>query len=629
MSLRLRNLILAFSSGLFLIVILIFISAKPVHAIAQDPDITGRCSDMDMWGINTSGDPRNPGGLIVKTIRSDTGAKINVSFTISTRDTGGSDIAGYGVGEYSHDGWGRIVWPFHQSATFSTGSTIDCGAWTNSFTGYAVFGFGGSASFGNYWALACKEVTHEDSTVYNNNDEEYRITNLPSSVGGVSGTWSGTGVGNDLVMSNGSTLLITLVFTPTPPPPTPTPTPIPPPTCTLTLQPIAIQRGESSTLSWTTSNATSASLGGTAVGLTGSTGVSPPETTTYIMNVSGPSGSSDCQITLLVAEPLTCSLAVDPQLFPAGTTSRLSWTTTGANGASIDQGIGGAELPSGSRNITPLTTTTYTMTATSSIGRTTTCFVVAHVLPACTLSILPLAIKPGGTALLSWTTVNAQSGSIEPQVGDITNQLASGTRSVSATVDTTFRLTVVNSEGSYVCEVTLHMLPVCDINAQPQAILRGQSSLLSWTTIFTQSASIDNGVGDVSSLLPVGSFSVSPRKTTTYTMTASNPWGDSTCFATVDIIFSALISPARGTICDFVVLTLKVLGVTAFVIALLLFLFAGLRWIASRGDEKTIAQARSMMLSTGVGLTILVSAVSIILLIEYFFQVTIFQCPAF
>lgn len=426
--------------------------------------------------------------------------------------------------------------------------------------------------------------------------------------------------------------------------------------CTLTVKPNAIESGGKATLSWTTEGAESATLTRQAGTFPvtqlpdGSREVGPTETFTFIMTVKNKAGlESDCRITLFVTDPLTCSLAVEPQYFTAGKTSILSWKIENKDvtAASIDPDIGAIpkeELASGSRQIVPQKTTTYIMTAQATttftrkdgtkfkFKRETTCLVVAHVLPACTLSVLPTAIRPGDTAELTWTTVNAKSGRIDPQVGDITDRLAFGKQSVRAIGELTFRLTAVNEEGQIVCEVTLHMLPTCTISANPKAILRGRTSTLSWKTLNTQSASIDDGgtnVWDVSYLLPSGFMTVSPQVDTFYTMTVTNQWGNTTCLTFVDIIFSALISPARGTICDFTVLTIRLLATSAFLIALFLFILAGIRFVISRGDERELAKARSSMLSTGVGLTIIVAAASIIFLIEYFFQVTIFKCPVF
>ncbi|MDP3057523.1 MAG: VCBS repeat-containing protein [bacterium] len=80
----------------------------------------------------------------------------------------------------------------------------------------------------------------------------------------------------------------------------------PPPTCTLSASPASIVSGDSSVLTWTTANATSAtidnSIGSVTPVNTGGINVSPAATTTYIMTATG-SGTSTCQTIINVSPP--------------------------------------------------------------------------------------------------------------------------------------------------------------------------------------------------------------------------------------------------------------------------------------------------------------------------------------
>jgi len=82
--------------------------------------------------------------------------------------------------------------------------------------------------------------------------------------------------------------------------------PLPPPTCTITANPAAIVAGTSSTLSWTSTNATSASLnqGIGNVSLSGTRIVSPAVTTTYTLSVAGAGGSATCSAPVVVNQPV-------------------------------------------------------------------------------------------------------------------------------------------------------------------------------------------------------------------------------------------------------------------------------------------------------------------------------------
>jgi peptidoglycan-associated lipoprotein len=74
---------------------------------------------------------------------------------------------------------------------------------------------------------------------------------------------------------------------------------------------------------------------------------------------------------------------------------------------------------------------------------------------------------------------------------------------------------------------------VTQFTSDPSAIVRGQSSTLSWTvTGNVTSVSIDQGIGTVENS---GNRRVSPDNSTTYTLTASGPGGNSTATTTVSV----------------------------------------------------------------------------------------------
>ena len=149
------------------------------------------------------------------------------------------------------------------------------------------------------------------------------------------------------------------------------------PSVTLTASPISIANGSSATLSWTTGNATSASIdsgvGALAPVAGGSRTVSPSATTTYTLTATGPGGTASTTAEITVYPNPTATLTANPNPVPQGSSTTLNWTTTNATGASIDQGIG-AVTPAagGSVVVSPLVTTTYTLTATGPGGTTTT-----------------------------------------------------------------------------------------------------------------------------------------------------------------------------------------------------------------------------------------------------------------
>jgi peptidoglycan-associated lipoprotein len=90
------------------------------------------------------------------------------------------------------------------------------------------------------------------------------------------------------------------------PPPPPPPAPAPTATVQIKADPTAIQRGESSTLTWTSTNAVSVELNGTAVNLNGSQQVSPTESTDYEVvakNADGKTATASVRVTVTQPPP--------------------------------------------------------------------------------------------------------------------------------------------------------------------------------------------------------------------------------------------------------------------------------------------------------------------------------------
>ncbi|MBN2317836.1 MAG: OmpA family protein [Acidobacteria bacterium] len=89
-----------------------------------------------------------------------------------------------------------------------------------------------------------------------------------------------------------------------PPPPPPKPE-IPDPTISLSVSPSAIERGESATLTWNSSNATSVVIdnGVGSVAPSGRRTVSPRASTTYLAKATGPGGMASAEARVTVTEP--------------------------------------------------------------------------------------------------------------------------------------------------------------------------------------------------------------------------------------------------------------------------------------------------------------------------------------
>jgi peptidoglycan-associated lipoprotein len=88
------------------------------------------------------------------------------------------------------------------------------------------------------------------------------------------------------------------------PPPPPPPPPPPAPTASITANPTTINKGQSTTLTWQTSNATDVTIEGIgAVQPSGSQSVQPADSTTYRLVAKGAGGTQDATARVTVTQP--------------------------------------------------------------------------------------------------------------------------------------------------------------------------------------------------------------------------------------------------------------------------------------------------------------------------------------
>ncbi|MBW2136058.1 MAG: carboxypeptidase regulatory-like domain-containing protein [Deltaproteobacteria bacterium] len=147
---------------------------------------------------------------------------------------------------------------------------------------------------------------------------------------------------------------------------------ISPPQVKLTAEAASIFAGESSTLTWSSTNADYGVIepGIGTVDTSGSIVVSPYETTTYTITVAGPGGTATARVTVIVKPAVpTVSLSANPGTIQIGDSATLSWASSNAVTAHIDNGIGAVSL-AGSSTVHPSHTTTYTITVAGTNGST-------------------------------------------------------------------------------------------------------------------------------------------------------------------------------------------------------------------------------------------------------------------
>ncbi|PIE89061.1 MAG: hypothetical protein CR997_13105 [Acidobacteria bacterium] len=229
--------------------------------------------------------------------------------------------------------------------------------------------------------------------------------------------------------------------------------------------------------------------------------------------------------------PVINSFVANPAQISPGQTSELSWSVSGADTITIDQGVGNVS-GSGTQNVSPASTTTYTLTAINSNGSSSAQVTITVSDPQApvinSFTAVPSRIQKGDSSTLSWDVSGADSVSLSPGVGTVAS---SGFREVNPDATTIYTLSATNQAGTVHSEVTVTVtqgnLPSIDLfSANPASIQKGESSVLQWNVQGADDISIVSSLGSsFQSLAQTGSVTVSPNATDQFTLTAANTAG--------------------------------------------------------------------------------------------------------
>jgi hypothetical protein len=322
------------------------------------------------------------------------------------------------------------------------------------------------------------------------------------------------------------------------------PTPKPPVISTFSASAATIIDGQSSSLQWSVSGATSLSIDQGVGTVTGSSvSVKPSKSTTYTLTATNAAGSSSASFTLTVlppvaAKPLIKSFTATPDSITKGDSSTLAWDVSDASSLSINQNIGSV-TGTNSKDVAPSATKTYTLTAKNakgSVSAKATVTVTPIPKPLITrFDASPASITAGQSSTLSWELSGASSVVINQGIGSVTG---SSSKSVSPGSSKTYTLTAKNAGGSSTASVTLSVSPapskpvIKSFKASPASISVGQTSSLVWEVSGATSLSINQNIGVVTG---TNSRDLSPTVTKTYTLTATNALGSTTAKATITV----------------------------------------------------------------------------------------------
>ena len=202
--------------------------------------------------------------------------------------------------------------------------------------------------------------------------------------------------------------------------------------------------------------------------------------------------------------PVIESFSASPEAFLSPGNSNLTWTVTGADSVSIN----GADVTGLNQlNVSPTTTTVYTLTATNGDGPVTQDLTVT-VNPAPLITSFTsdrTTINIGESVTILWETDFATSWSISPALGNVTGQTTNGRGSVSVSPGdtTTYTLTTESGFGSETAEVTVSVAMVANHPVISEFMADNKSGLMDGDGDFSDWIEIFNPTG---STVDLGSY---------------------------------------------------------------------------------------------------------------------------
>jgi len=155
----------------------------------------------------------------------------------------------------------------------------------------------------------------------------------------------------------------------------------------------------------------------------------------------------------------------------------------------------------------------------------------------------PSSIQAGQTSALAWEVINADAVTIDA-IGKV--DPVHGTSQVAPTETTIYKITASNKTSSANATVAVTVarpqVRIISFTGVPATIQTGESSTLQWVTENADTVTLV-GVGNVA---VNGSAPISPKDTTTYTLTAKNKYGDVSATTVVKLTVVP-VGPPTGT----------------------------------------------------------------------------------
>ena len=333
----------------------------------------------------------------------------------------------------------------------------------------------------------------------------------------------------------------------------------------------SVELRDSVTLTWTTTSAASITINDGSDDIyttstlsqldSGSFTVTPDANTTYILTATGPGGTYITSVNVTIDPPMVDRFE---SIVNGGRTS-LEWDVIGAESITINDGTSnfydidmGSALKRGRVFVSPIETTTYMLTATGPGGtatgnpvEVTVTAMATEVVDSAPPTIDSFTANPtevmsdNNQSTLTWETTGATSVAIN---GVTDTLLVDGNTDVYPTVTTIYTLTAIGPGGLFTAPATVTVTDtttpdaptINSFTATPDTSKSGADVLLKWQTNNATSVVLNHGSDEfyrttTMSAVDNGSVTVVPTVTTTYTLNAAGPGGNTTTTVKVTV----------------------------------------------------------------------------------------------
>ncbi|MBI3775722.1 MAG: hypothetical protein HY273_09255 [Gammaproteobacteria bacterium] len=269
------------------------------------------------------------------------------------------------------------------------------------------------------------------------------------------------------------------------------------PSVTLSASPSTVTSGGSTTLTWSSMNATACSATWTtSTSTSGSQLISNLATTaTYSMTCTGSGGPTPQSVTVLVIPKVTLTATATSVAYKGSST--LNWTSAGATSCTASGAWTGPQSTTASASkllssLTSIGASTYTLTCSNASGssapQSVVITVAAPVVPTATLTADAGSIPYNGTTILRWNSTNATACTAGGSWSTVSG--LSGSQTVGPLTSTKIYTLYCTGDGgnSPTVQVTVAVAaapptdPTVTISAAPSSVVSGGNTIISWSS---------------------------------------------------------------------------------------------------------------------------------------------------